>query len=52
MAERFSIHFHCWDRRSLARVFARARGYLETRFDIVGLRANGPETIVILKRRS
>jgi SAM-dependent methyltransferase len=52
MAERFSIHFHCWDRRSLARVFERARGYLDTRFDIVRLRANGPETIVILKRRS
>jgi len=52
MAKRFSIHFHCWDRRSLAHLFERARGHLGDRFDIVRLRANGPETIVILKRRS
>jgi hypothetical protein len=52
MAERFSIHFHCWDRPGLARLFAQARGYLGNRFDIVRLRANGPETIVVLKRTS
>jgi SAM-dependent methyltransferase len=52
MAERFSIHFHCWDRKNLALFFDLARDYFENRFNIVRLRANGPETIVILKRET
>lgn len=50
MAEAFSIHFHCWDRRNLAIFFGLAREYLKNQFRIIGLRANGPETIVILER--
>ena len=51
MAERFSIHFHCWDRRSLARVFERARGYLENGSISSGWRERA-RNIVILKRTS
>ena len=51
MAEKFSIHFHCWDRKNLKMFFALAREYLKNQFCIIGLRANGPESIVILERR-
>ena len=51
MAEKFSIHFHCWDRKNLKMFFGLAREYLKNQFCIIGLRANGPETIVILERR-
>lgn len=51
MAEKFSIHFHCWDRKNLEKFFGQAREYLKNRFCIIGFCANGPETIVILERR-
>jgi SAM-dependent methyltransferase len=50
MAEKYSIHFHCWDKRALRAFLESARAYLDNSFSIVEFRANGPETVVVLKR--
>ncbi len=52
MNERYSIHFHSWDKKSLQAFFRSASEYLEKQFEIVQFRANGPETVVILKREA
>ena len=51
MSEKYSIHFHCWDRASLRAFFDRARAHLHDRFSICECRDNGPETVVVLKRQ-
>ena len=50
MAEKYSIHFHCWDKASLRTFLTCARAHLRDRFSILECRANGPETVAVLQR--
>jgi SAM-dependent methyltransferase len=50
MTQQYSIHFHCWDKRALRGFLESARAHLGNSFSIVDFRANGPETVVVIKR--
>ncbi len=52
MTQKYSIHFHCWDKGALRDFFESARGYLGNAFSIVDFRPNGPETVTVIKRET
>ena len=51
MTQKYSIHFHCWDKSALRGFLESARGYFGNIFSIVDFRPNGPETVMVIKHR-
>jgi hypothetical protein len=52
MTQKYSIHFHCWDKSALRGFLESARGYFGNIFSIVDFRPNGPETVMVIKRET
>ena len=49
-AENFDIHFHVWDRGELLALLVHLAEAHEPRFDVEAVQANGPETLVVLRK--